>query len=81
MITLVDSGADMNCIQEGIIPTQYYEKTGEQLYFANNSEPEMKYKLENVHICQNKYCFRTKFIRVQNLTQSIILEIPFISLL
>ena len=31
MIALVDSGADMNCIQEGIIPTLYYEKIDEQL--------------------------------------------------
>ena len=26
-IALVDSGADMNCIQEGLVPTQYFEKT------------------------------------------------------
>jgi uncharacterized circularly permuted ATP-grasp superfamily protein len=25
-IALLDSGADMNCIQEGLIPTKYYEK-------------------------------------------------------
>ena len=26
-IALVDSGADLNCIQEGIVPTKYFEKT------------------------------------------------------
>ena len=25
-IALIDSGADMNCIQEGLIPLKYYEK-------------------------------------------------------
>ena len=29
MVALIDLGADMNCIQEGLIPTQYYEKTGQ----------------------------------------------------
>ncbi|RDX67956.1 hypothetical protein CR513_53114, partial [Mucuna pruriens] len=27
MIALIDSGAYINCIQEGLIPTKYYEKT------------------------------------------------------
>ena len=26
-IALIDSGASMNCIQEGLIPTRFYEKT------------------------------------------------------
>ena len=26
-IALVDSGADLNCIQEGLIPTKYFEKS------------------------------------------------------
>ena len=28
---LIDSGADMNCIQEGLIPIKYYEKSSERL--------------------------------------------------
>jgi hypothetical protein len=31
----VDSGASLNCIKEGIIPTKYYEKTTERLSSAN----------------------------------------------
>ena len=27
VVALVDSGADMNCIQEGLIPSKYYEST------------------------------------------------------
>jgi hypothetical protein len=26
-IALIDNGADLNCIQEGIIPTKYFVKT------------------------------------------------------
>ena len=27
IVALVDSSADMNCIQEGLIPSKYYEST------------------------------------------------------
>ena len=33
-IALIDSGADLNCIQEGIIPTKYFEKTSQNLSHA-----------------------------------------------
>lgn len=26
-VALIDSGADLNCIYEGIIPSKYFEKT------------------------------------------------------
>ena len=29
---MIDSGADMNCIQEGLIPSKYFEKSTERLY-------------------------------------------------
>ena len=29
VIALIDSGADPNCIQEGIIPSKYFKKTRE----------------------------------------------------
>ena len=32
---MIDSRANMNCIQEGIIPSIYYEKSTEKLFFAN----------------------------------------------
>ena len=35
VVALVDSGADMNCIQEGLIPSKYYESTTERLTQAN----------------------------------------------
>lgn len=81
MIALIDLGVYMNCIQEGIVPTQYYEKAGKKIYFANSSKLEIEYKLQNSHICQNKYYFRTQFILVQNITKPLILWIPFVTLL
>ena len=71
----------MNCIQEGLISTQYYEKTGQKLFAANKEKLDMEYKLQNVHICQNNYCFRTQFVLVQNITEPLILGTPFITLL
>ena len=35
---LVDSGAYLNCIQEGLIPTKYYIKTKEKLTTANGGK-------------------------------------------
>ena len=35
IIALVDSGADINCIQEGLIPLEYFEKTLERVVGAN----------------------------------------------
>ena len=46
VIALVDSGADMNCIQEGIIPTKYYEKTANRLSGANGSPSNINTKLQ-----------------------------------
>ena len=81
MVALIDSRANMNCIQEGLIPTQYYEKIGKELFAANKGKLDIEYKLQNVHICQNNYCFRTQFVLVQNMTKPLILGTPFITLL
>ena len=35
VIALIDSGADLNCIQEGIIPSKYFKKTKERLTSAS----------------------------------------------
>ena len=37
-VALFDTGADSNCILEGLIPTKYFEKTSEQLSTANGSK-------------------------------------------
>ena len=75
---LVDSGADINCIREGLIPTQYYEKTKQDLSIADGSKLWVKYKLTNVSICNQGMCLNTAFIMIPNLVQGIILGTPFL---
>ena len=43
---MIDSGADMNCIQEGLIPSKYFEKSTERLVSANGSQMKIKYELK-----------------------------------
>ncbi|GAB2265362.1 hypothetical protein Dimus_037813 [Dionaea muscipula] len=78
-IALVDSGADQNCIREGVVPLKYYELTKERLHSAQGSSLSVKYKLSNAHICNKEYCFRTSFILVKGLSQMIILGTPFLT--
>ena len=59
VVALIDSGADLNCIQEGIIPTKYFVKTREILSSANGSKMKIKYKFPKAHVCQNNTCFKT----------------------
>ncbi|RDY06063.1 hypothetical protein CR513_10017, partial [Mucuna pruriens] len=73
MIALIDSGADINCIQEGLIPTKYYEKTLEGVTSANGSRMHIQYKLPNAKICKNQICFNTAFVLVKNINTPMIL--------
>jgi hypothetical protein len=53
VIVLVDTGADLNCIQEGLIPTKYFEKSTERLNSANGSKMHIKYEINNAHVCKD----------------------------
>ena len=50
IITLVDSGADINCIQEGLIPSEYFEKALQRVVGANKQALKVEYKVSNVHV-------------------------------
>lgn len=39
----------------------------------------IKYELNNVHICQNNICFKINSFLVKNMTDKVILDMPFIS--
>jgi hypothetical protein len=71
----------MNCIQERIIPTKYYEKTTEKLHQVSGTRLNIEYKIPNAHICNDGVCFKTTFILVKNITSRIILGNPFLALL
>jgi hypothetical protein len=78
VIVLIDSDADLNCIQEGLIPSKYFEKSTEKLNSASGSKLQIKYELNNVHVCQDNVCFHVPSVLVKNMTNKVILGIPFI---
>jgi hypothetical protein len=81
VIALIDSGADLNCIPEGLIPNKYFEKLIEKLNSANGSRLQINYELNNVHVCQNNVCLYTPSVLIKNITDKVIIGIPFIFML
>ena len=71
----------MNCIQEGLIPLKYYEKSSERLTQANGEKLIINYKIPNVHKCNDEVCFETVFVLIKDLSSKIILGNPFMALL
>nr|XP_023891405.1 uncharacterized protein LOC112003442 [Quercus suber] len=78
---MIDSGADINCIQEGLIPSKYFEKSTEKLVSANDSHMKIKYELNNAHVCHDNICFKIPSVLVKNMTDKVILGLPFINAL
>ena len=61
LITLIDSGADLNCIKEGLIPLKYCEQITQPLSAANNKALTTPYKVTDVNICKDKVCILYTF--------------------
>ncbi|KAL4182779.1 hypothetical protein AMTRI_Chr11g151960 [Amborella trichopoda] len=80
-LALIDSGADLNCLNEGLVPTKYFDKTTQILNTADSSRLFIKYKLSNAKICTEGHCFPTPFIMVKGLSQAVILGVHFLTLL
>jgi len=78
-ITLIDSGADLNCIKRGSIPTKYCEKTNEGLSSANGTPLSTSYKLHKGYIKNDAYCFKNTFLIFDNITNDVILGTPFLT--
>ena len=78
---MIDSGADMNCIQEGLNPSKYFEKSTERLVSANSSQMKIKYELNSAHVCHDNVCFKIPSVLVKNMTDKVILGLPFINAL
>ena len=81
VIAMIDSGADMNCIQEGLIPSKYFEKSTKRLVSANGSQMKIKYELNNAHVFHDNVCFKIPYVLVKNLTDKVILGLSFINAL
>ena len=54
---MIDSGVDINCIQEGLIPSKYFEKSTERSVSANGTQMKIRYELNNAHVCHDNVCF------------------------
>ena len=79
LIALIDSGADLNCIQEGLIPIVYFVKTSQRLSTASNDPLKVQYKIPQGHICKNGICIKTSFLLVKNISHQIVLGTPFLT--
>ena len=71
----------MNCIQEGLIPSKYFEKSTERVVSTNGSQMKIKYELNNAFVCHGNICFKIPFVLVKNMTNIVILGLPFINAL
>ncbi|GAV67500.1 hypothetical protein CFOL_v3_11005 [Cephalotus follicularis] len=80
-ISLIDSDAQMNCIQEGLIPTKFFEKTKQRLFTANSENLRVKFKIPDVHICNDGICIKQTFILVKDLDIGIILGQLFLEII
>jgi hypothetical protein len=80
-IALVDTGADLNCIQEGLVPSRYFEKSMETLSSASGNRMQINFELNNAHVCQNKTCFHTPSVLIKNMSEQVILGMPFIAMI
>ena len=77
-VGLFDTGADSKCIQEGLIPTKYFEKTSEQLSTASGSKLRINFKLSEAVIENQNLRIKTSFLLVKDLSNGVILGTPFI---
>ena len=80
-ITLIDYGADVNCIREGIIPHKYFCKAAHRIRGADGGLLTVEYQIPEIYICISEVCIKTSFLLVKNLKQDVILGTPFLSLI
>ncbi|KAH9696768.1 hypothetical protein KPL71_023320 [Citrus sinensis] len=79
-IALFDTGADLNCIREDIVPKRFHERTNERLSAANNSKLKVNSKVE-ASIYNEEIEFKTSFVLTNDMHHAIILGTPFINLI
>ncbi|GAV79176.1 hypothetical protein CFOL_v3_22641 [Cephalotus follicularis] len=78
---LVDSCAQLNYIQEGLVPTQFFQKTKERLTTVNGKKLNVKWKITDTHNCNEGIYLKQTFILVKDLDIGIILGQPFLEII
>ena len=71
-IALVDSGADINCIKEGLVLTNYFDKNTQTLNTMDGSKLKIKFKLSNTYICNEGMCVPATFILIKKILLNIL---------
>ena len=51
------------------------------LSVANQPPMQLKYEIPKAHVSQNNFCFKTPFVLIKNISDPVILGLPFIALL
>uniref|UniRef100_A0A0R0JU48 CCHC-type domain-containing protein n=1 Tax=Glycine max TaxID=3847 RepID=A0A0R0JU48_SOYBN len=77
-MALFDTGADSNCILEGLVPTKFFEKTSKKPSTANGSKLKIIYKLSSAIIENQGLRINTNFLLIKILNNEIIFGTPFI---
>ncbi|GAV70208.1 hypothetical protein CFOL_v3_13706, partial [Cephalotus follicularis] len=80
-VALINSDVQMNCIQEGLILTKFFEKPKQKLSTANGENLSIKFKISDVHICNVGSCIKQTFILVKDLDIGIILGQLFLEVI
>ena len=57
------------------------KESTERLVSANGSQMKIKYELNNTHVCHGNVCFKIPSVLVKNMTDKVILGLPFINAL
>ena len=79
-IALFDTGADLNCIKEGVVPKQFLQPTSEKLSAANNSKLHIAGKTQ-AFVFNTGISLKTFFVVTKDINHTIILGTPFIDML
>ncbi|KAG9450352.1 hypothetical protein H6P81_010317 [Aristolochia fimbriata] len=81
IVALVDNGADLNCIREGVLPAHFRQPSTETLNSACGNALTIKGKVDELFVCNkmNGQMFvHTPMVVVKNLSNKVILGTPFL---
>ena len=76
-IALFDTGADLNCVKDNIIPRKLQQPSNQTLLAANNQQLPIRYKTEATIINQNVE-IKTVLVLLSDIQHTVILGTPFI---
>jgi hypothetical protein len=76
----LDTSADLNCIQEGVVPKRFLQNTSEKLFAANNSKLHIAGKTQ-ASVFNNDISLKTFFVVIKDINHTIIIGTPFIDMI